>query len=169
MDVVIRLLVIVVAFFVAALVAGAVLAVALLFPALNDLALGNIDDGAARIVLTAGLAFISGYALLPAILLIAIAEAFSIRTVLYYAVAGAIAGLAIFVSLGGVDPSLLTVNGFTRRESEIMIGAGIVGGIAYWLIAGRRAGAAFRAASAQAPQAAQQDAASARQPDGPGA
>ena len=53
---------------------------------------------------------------------------------------GCIIALVILVSLGGFDVSAMRVNGFARRESEIMIGAGIVAGLVYWLIAGRGAG-----------------------------
>jgi hypothetical protein len=35
----------------------------------------------------------------------------------------------------------LSVDGFARRELEIMAAAGIVAGLVYWGIAGRRAGA----------------------------
>jgi hypothetical protein len=39
------------------------------------------------------------------------------------------------------DPETLRFEGIVRRHLEIMTGAGIVAGFAYWMIAGRNAGA----------------------------
>lgn len=135
-----RLMVIAFAFLVASLAAGIVLTVAVLFPAWSNFVAGNPDDGMMALVLTFGVIFVSGFALLPALIAIAIAEGLNIRSALYYAFAGAVVGFVIYVSLGGVDFAALGVNGATRRESEIMIGAGIVAGLVYWLFAGRHAG-----------------------------
>jgi len=143
MAIVGRLVAIISGFVVAILAAGLVLTLAIVFPAWSDLVIGEYDEGVAGVMMTFGFVFVSGYALLPAIVLIAVAEIFSIRTILYYAIAGALLGLVVMISLGGFDPNLLTVNGFARRETEIVIGAGIVGALAYWLIAGRGAGRGF--------------------------
>lgn len=146
MQIVVRLLVIAFGFLLAGMAAGAVVTLAILYPAWSDFATGAFEEGTARIVMTVGLVFVSGYALLPALVLIAIAEAFAIRTVLYYAMAGALVGAILFLSFGGIDPAMLTIDSFARRETEIMVGAGIVAGLVYWLVAGRRAGAGFIAA-----------------------
>lgn len=134
-----RLVVIVFAFLLASMAAGIVITLAVLFPTWSDFAIGAYDEGVRRVMLTFGLVFVSGFALLPAVLIIALAEAFAFRSVLYYALGGAVIGFIVFASLG-TDLSLLSVNGFARRETEIMIGAGIIAGLVYWLVAGRRAG-----------------------------
>jgi hypothetical protein len=78
--------------------------------------------------------FVSGFALLPMLLIILVAESFGWRSVLFYAAAGL--GLALFFR------SLLTVQGqnFFGRDLEIMAAAGIAGGLVYWMLAGRNAG-----------------------------
>jgi len=119
-----RLFAILFGFLFACLAAGMVVVIALLFPDWSDLALGPIDPNAFNILLGFGFIFVSGFALVPAMLVVAITEAFCIRR-----------GLVPF------DPATLHFNGIVRRELEVMTGAGIVAGMVYWLIAGRNAGA----------------------------
>lgn len=140
MRVIGRLFAIVLGFFAASFAAGTMVTLAILFPAWSDFVIGAYEDGLFGVAFTFGMVFVSGFALLPALILILIAEIVPIRSVVYYALGGAIIALVILVSLGGFDVSALRVNGFARRESEIMIGAGIVAGLVYWLIAGRGAG-----------------------------
>ncbi len=94
-----------------------------------------------NIVLGFGFIFISGFALLPAMLVAAITEAFYIRGILTYAVGGALVGAACYLGLVPFDPDTLRFDGIVRRHLEIMTGAGIVAGLVYWMIAGRNAGA----------------------------
>jgi hypothetical protein len=136
-----RLFVILFGFLAASLVAGAIVVGAVLFPALSDFADGAIDPSALNIVLGFGFIFISGFALLPALLVVAITEAFYIRRALAYAVGGGVVGLACYLGLVPFDPATLRFDGIVRRHLEIMTGAGIVAGIVYWMIAGRNAGA----------------------------
>jgi len=88
-----------------------------------------------------GFIFLSGFALLPALVVVLITEAFYIRGVLTYALGGAVVGAACYLGLIQFDPETLSFNGIVRRHLEIMTGAGIVAGLAYWMIAGRSAGA----------------------------
>ena len=136
-----RLLVIFFAFLAACLVAGMIVVGAVLFPEFSELGAGPIDLGALNIVLGFGFIFISGFALLPAMIVAAITEAFSIRGVLSYAVGGGLVGLACYLGLVPFDPDTLRFEGIVRRHLEIMTGAGIVAGLVYWMIAGRNAGA----------------------------
>jgi hypothetical protein len=142
-----RILIIVLALFVASLVAGAVVATAVLLPDFSDLALLPLDDNTTGIILAFGAIFLSGFALLPALVLVLVSEALGIRSALFYAAAGALAGFVLYWSFGGWEPGALTVNGFARREAEIMSGAGIMAGLVYWMIAGRNAGRAVRPGS----------------------
>ena len=72
---------------------------------------------------------------LPALALIALAEGFGIRSVLFYAVAGGAGLVALYYGLGLAEHDVLV-----GRDLEIMAGAGIAAGFVYWAIAGRKAG-----------------------------
>src|SRR3979409_99587 len=137
-----RLFVILFAFLAACLVAGMIVVGAVLFPEFSDRGTCPVDQGALNVVLGFGFIFISGFALLPAMIVAAITEAFHIRGALTYAVGGGLVGLACYLGLVPFDPATLRFDGIVRRHLEIMTGAGIVAGLGYWVIAGRNAGAA---------------------------
>src|ERR1700712_3317425 len=141
MSLIARLFVILLGFLAARLVAGAIVVGAVLFPALSDFADGPIDASALNIVLGFGFIFVSGFALLPATIVVLITEAFYIRSVLAYAIGGGVVGLACYLGLIPFDTETLRFDGIVRRHLEIMTGAGIVAGLVYWMIAGRNAGA----------------------------
>ncbi|HWK64673.1 MAG TPA: hypothetical protein VNS34_07010 [Rhizobiaceae bacterium] len=100
--------------------------------------------------------FIAYYAFLPACVAIALAELLGRRDWLSYALAGGLVGAAVmglslkaswsvpWIDGGGadVDPAF-SDPGFILT----IVGCGVVGGIAYWLVAGLRAGAWRRAVS----------------------
>ena len=136
-----RLFAILFGFLAACLVAGMIVVGAVLFPELSNLGSGPIDTSAFNVVLGFGFIFISGFALLPAMVVVAITEAFYIRSALAYALGGGIVGLACYLGLVPFDPATLQFDGIVRRHLEIMTGAGIVAGLVYWMIAGRNAGA----------------------------
>src|SRR5437763_16139491 len=85
-----RLFVMRVAFRAACLVAGSIVIGAVLFPEFSDLGRGPVDQGALNIVLGFGFIFISGFALVPAMVVVLITEAFYVRGVLSYAVGGGV-------------------------------------------------------------------------------
>ena len=136
-----RLFVILFAFLFACMAAGLIVVGAVLYPEFSDLGSGPIDQSAINVVLGFGFIFISGFALLPALIVVLITEAFYVRGILSYAVGGAIVGCACYLGLVPFDPATLQFDGIVRRHLEIMTGAGIVAGLVYWLIAGRSAGA----------------------------
>jgi len=136
-----RLFVILFAFLAACFAAGLVVVGAVLFPEFGDLGAGPVDERAVDVMIGVGFIFISGFALLPAMIIAAVTEAFSIRSALAYAVGGALVGLACYLGLVPFDPETLRFEGIVRRHLEIMTGAGIVAGLVYWMIAGRTAGA----------------------------
>lgn len=152
MSVLWRLIVVASACLAASLAAGGVVALAVLMPDWAGLELGPLDHGMFRILVGFGAIFLSGFALLPALAIIAIAEAFAIRTVLFYAAGGAAVAALLYLNFRDWDTLALRVNGFARREIEIMAAAGIVAGFVYWAIAGRHAGA-WRAAPTLPPGA----------------
>ena len=135
-----RLFVILFAFLFACLAAGMIVIGAVLYPEFSELGTGPIDQGAINVVLGFGFIFISGFALLPAMIVVLITEAFHIRSVLAYALGGGVVGLACYLGLIPFDTDTLHFNGIVRRHLEIMTGAGIVAGLVYWMIAGRNAG-----------------------------
>src|SRR3984893_18624555 len=136
-----RLFVILFAFLFACLAAGMIVVGAVLYPEFSDLSTGPIDQSAIDVVLGFGFIFISGFALLPALIVVLIKEAFYVRGVGTYAVGGAMVGAACYLGLVPFDPNTLHFEGIVRRHLEIMTGAGIVAGLVYWMVAGRNAGA----------------------------
>jgi hypothetical protein len=136
-----RLFVILFGFLAASLVAGMIVVGAVLFPEVSNLDTGPIDQSALNVVIGFGFIFVSGFALLPALIVVLITEAFYVRGVLTYAIGGGLVGLACYLGLIPFDPATLSFDGIVRRHLEIMTGAGIVAGMVYWLIAGRNAGA----------------------------
>ena len=135
-----RLFVILFGFLASCFVAGMIVVGAVLYPEFSDLGARPVDQGALNVVIGFGFIFISGFALLPALIVVLITEAFSIRGMLTYAVGGAIVGAACYLGLTPFDTQTMQFDGIVRRHLEIMTGAGIVAGIVYWMIAGRSAG-----------------------------
>ncbi|ACI91446.1 putative lipoprotein [Afipia carboxidovorans OM5] len=126
-------------FLAACFVAGAVVAFALVFPEMQLETL-EIDSSVLEVVIGIGFVLLSGFALLPALIAILLTEAFSIRHILAYAVFGGLAGLGCYLAFVPFDTVTMTFEGIVRRHLEVMVGAGILGGVVYWLIAGRGAG-----------------------------
>lgn len=140
MALIVRIIIVLFGFLVASFAAAAVVIGAILFPDLSGLDF-QLDDSTLQLIAAFGFIFISGFALLPAMLVALITEAFGIRSLLAYAVGGAAVGAACYLSLVPFDTATMSFNGIIRRELEVMTGAGIVAGFVYWLIAGRNAGA----------------------------
>src|SRR5229473_6964762 len=111
-----RLFVILFAFLAACLVAGMIVVGAVLFPEFSELGAGPVDQGALNIVLGFGFIFVSGFALLPAMIVVAITEAFYVRGALTYAVGGGVVGLACYLGLVPFDPATLQFEGVVRRH-----------------------------------------------------
>ena len=135
-----RLLVIAFAFGVACLIAGAIVVVAILFPEISAIDAVGIDPSAINVIFGFGFIFVSGFALLPALIVVVVTETFNIRSALAYGIGGAAVGLACYLGLVPFDTATMRFDGIVRRHLEVMTGAGIVGGLIYWLIAGRNAG-----------------------------
>lgn len=124
----------------ASLAAGAVVTVAVLLPEWSALDLGPLGDDTFGIAVSFGAIFLSGFAFLPVLAVILVAEVLEIRTLLYYAAAGAVIAALLYLDFSSWDTLAFSVSGFARREIEIMAAAGIVAGFVYWAIAGRSAG-----------------------------
>lgn len=126
-------------FLAACFVAGAVVVYALLFPEMDVQTL-DIDSGTMNVIFGIGFMLVSGFALVPALIAVLVTEAFSIRHILAYAILGGLAGLCCYLAFIPFDTATMTFEGIVRRQLEVMVGAGILGGVVYWLIAGRNAG-----------------------------
>ena len=136
-----RIIVIFFAFCVACMVGGAIVTFSILFPELSAMDTGIIDPNTINILVGFGFIFFSGFALIPALVVVVITEAFNIRSVIAYALGGAVVGLACYLGLIPYDTTTMSFDGIVRRHLEVMTGAGIVAGLIYWVIAGRKAGA----------------------------
>jgi hypothetical protein len=146
-----RIFVVLFAFALACVAAAAVMEFAVLLPAWTALVDEPVDQQIAAVVIALSAALFWFYALLPAMVIIALAEGFRLRSILFYLLAGA--ALALGLSYGW-DLRFLHAPGdaFGGRGAEIMAAVGIVGGFVYWALAGRNAGA-WRRPPFHAPQA----------------
>jgi hypothetical protein len=135
-----RIFVVLFAFMLACLAAAAVMNFALLFPGWIDPFDQSVDQQILAITIGLSAVFFSLYAMLPAMVIIAVAEGFRLRSVLFYTLAGAALALGLAYGwdlrlLRGGDDDL------GGRGVEVMAAAGIVAGFVYWALAGRSAGA----------------------------
>jgi hypothetical protein len=82
-------------------------------------------------------------AFLPTLIAIAVAEIFALRSALLYALGGAAVMLIGYYSAGlasSFTESIDVAPPMISREAEIIAAMGVVFGLTYWAIAGRRAG-----------------------------
>lgn len=90
--------------------------------------------------------FVAYFAFLPAVIVILVAEILGRRDWLYYALAGAVVA-AVF--LGLVDNAQESTFAVTDTSAIMaVIGGGMVGGIFYWVSAGRWAGSWWKGENA---------------------
>ena len=132
-----RIFVVLGAFLAACVVAACVIAFAIMLE--WDELMRMSGSGVGWLVVGVFGLIVSFKALLPAMLIIAFAEAFRIRSPLFYAAAGGAGLVGLYYGLGlaerGPGGGVLV-----GRDLEIMAGAGIAAGFVYWAIAGRKAG-----------------------------
>src|SRR5579863_7473518 len=121
----------------ACIAAATVFTIGTLTPDWDDLAAQGLQSAALWSIVAFAAVFIWAVALLPALLIIALAEGFAWRSSVLYAVLGGVLALALCFGLDFAgyigEPDL-------AREREVLAAAGIAGGLVYWLFAGRRAG-----------------------------
>jgi hypothetical protein len=132
-----RIFVVLFAFLVASLFAAIAFQLAILMPFWSGSISPDVSDGFFRVLVGFSFFFISLFSLLPAILVIAVAEAFRLRSAVFYAAAGGALAFAYCYGFGFTGdhmdfPMAVLVQAF--------VASGIVAGLVYWLIAGRNAG-----------------------------
>jgi hypothetical protein len=138
-----RIIVILLALWLATMAAGIVWSLGLLAPA-SQVFSGDIGD---RIVFWGATFLASGITasllFLPMLIAVVLAEALCLRSLLIYALGGAALFLLAYqgVGLGHLDEeSIDHPPPPISREAQIAAGAGVAFGFTYWAIAGRKAG-----------------------------
>jgi len=132
-------MVVIAGYVLACVAASIVLTIGTLTPEWDDLKQLGLQAAVVAPVVGVGAAVIGTIAMLPALLVIALAEGFAWRSSLFYAVVSGALALSLsygvdFVGYVG-DPG----SSFAS-EREVLAAAGIAGGFVYWLFAGRKAG-----------------------------
>jgi hypothetical protein len=139
MGVLVRILVMIFAYVLACIAASIILTIGTLSPEWDDLTAAGLQTAAVWVVVVVGAGAIAAIAMVPSLLVIALAEGFAWRSILIYGALGAVLALALsygldFAGYVGDPDSVLA------RERELLAAAGIAGGFVYWLFAGRKAG-----------------------------
>jgi hypothetical protein len=138
-----RLFVIFFAFLIACIAAGMALAFGLLGGEWQMLQADPVARGTfwATSVVGTGLSGFAGF--MPLLLVAILTEAFRLRSAVFYALAGAGIALFAYYSWGFGNPYEESIDepGPIARGIELVIAAGVVFGLTYWAVAGRKAGA----------------------------
>ena len=139
-----RIVVILFAVFVASLAAGIAIAIGLLGPQWQAFGGDVVERSVFSVFVVFGAAFTGGAILLPLLILITLAEAFRIRSLLVYLATGALMLVLSYYASGLAPPSYEESIDHPPppigHDTEIAAAAGAVFGLTYWLIAGRNAG-----------------------------
>jgi hypothetical protein len=137
-----RVIAIIFALIVASMAAGFALAIGIIAPDWATMDSDPVERVSFFVVSFFATSFLGAVAMAPAFLLIVLGEAMRFRGFIYYGGAGALVGLASYF---GSNISKLLENTTDVPPVEhalpLAVAAGIFGGVAYWLIAGRKAGA----------------------------
>jgi hypothetical protein len=139
MTVVARILVMLLAYVLACIAASTVFTIGMLTPRWDDFASAGLPPAAIWAIVAVGTPIIAVVAALPTALVVAVAEGFAWRSLLYYAALGG--ALALALSYGFDLPlDIGRPETFFVHERQVLAAAGIAGGLVYWLFAGRSAG-----------------------------
>jgi hypothetical protein len=146
MTVLFRIAMMFVGYIWACVAASLVLALGTLTPQWNELFVplglqsAHAQSVAMWIVVGLGALVIFVVGFLPVLLVVVIAEGFGLRSVIVYGVIGGALALAAGYGLD-FGRYLVAHDGDLNNEREVIAAAGIAGGLVYWLVAGRKAGA----------------------------
>ena len=133
MALVVRILMVMLAYVLACIAASIVLTIGTLVPQWDQIAPQGMPSIALWSVIGVGSAVIGVIAMLPAFLVIALAEGFAWRSIVLYGALGGVLALALGNVFGAA--------GSPVHQQEVLAASGIAGGLVYWLFAGRKAGA----------------------------
>jgi hypothetical protein len=136
-----RIIVIIFGLLVAIIVAGITLAIGIVLPEWTTMDSDPIERVIFFFAAFFATSYVGAVAIFPAALVIVILEAARMRSFLYYGIGGALVALASYY---GSDISVQLENTTdvtpVANTLQLAAAAGILGGLAYWLIAGRNAG-----------------------------
>ena len=136
-----RIIVIIFGLLLAILVAGITLAIGIVLPEWAAMDSDPIERVIFFFVAFFATSYVGAVAMLPAELVIAISEIARMRSFIYYGVGGALVALASYY---GADISFQLENTTdvtpVANALQLAAAAGILGGLTYWLVAGRNAG-----------------------------
>jgi hypothetical protein len=136
-----RIIMILCALILAIMAAGITLAIGIVAPDWAGIDSDPVERLSFFIVSFFATSFVGAVAIMPAALLIVISEAARLRSFLFYGVGGALVGLASYY---GSDISVRLENTTdvppVANALQLAAAAGIIGGLVYWLVAGRNAG-----------------------------
>lgn len=125
----------------ALLAAGIALAIGIMAPELVVMSADPVEKFAFFAIAFFSTSFVGATAFVPAVILIAIAETFDIRSIFYYAIGGAlIAAVAWYMADITMQLENTTDLAPVRYGLQLVAASGIIGGFVYWLLAGRKAG-----------------------------
>ncbi len=137
-----RIIVIIFAVVLASLAAGIAIAIGIIAPDWAAMDSDPIERVSFFVFAFFATSFVGVVAIFPALLLIAVAEAMRIRSFLYYAIGGGLIGLASYLG-SDISARLENTTDVTPvgHVLQLAAAAGIIAGLVYWAIAGRKAGA----------------------------
>jgi hypothetical protein len=124
----------------AAFAAGLVIVLGTLLPDATGLMADMQADGSFGVVIGLFGVFVWGISLVPALILIVVLEAFAIRSILVYGILGGLLAVLFLYGSGFTQALTGPLNDLFSHANEVALAAGIVGGMVYWLVAGRSAG-----------------------------
>jgi len=134
-----RVLGMILAYWLACIAASLVLTIGTLNPVWDDLKSFDLQSVVLWSVVGVGAAIIGAIAVLPALLVIALAEGLALRSILVYAALGGALALALSYGLdfaGYIGPP----DAHLAHQRQVLAASGIAAGLVYWLFAGRKAG-----------------------------
>jgi hypothetical protein len=135
-----RIIVVIFAYLLACFTAAFVLIVASRSAEWDEFLLLSMQVGTFWPLVGVASAVMAVVVMIPAMLLVVLAEGFSWRSVFIYAGFGVMLALSSLLGITLHDVPVPT-DGLITQERETLAAAGIAGGLVYWLIAGRKAGA----------------------------
>ena len=137
-----RVFVVFFAFLIACLAAGLTFALGLFGTEWQLMQSDPVARGTFWIATAIGTSFTGAKAFLPLLLVVILAEAFKFRSIIFYALAGVGIALVAWYGLGFVNPYEESIDqpGPISHGLQQVIAAGVVFGLTYWVLAGRKAG-----------------------------
>jgi hypothetical protein len=139
MSIVARIFVMLLAYVLACVAAASVFTIGMFALDWDAVSSAGLPPAAGSVIVIVVAVIIGVIAVLPTALIIVIAEAFSWRSMLFYAALGG--ALALILSHGlDVPKRISQSDAFFLHELQVLAASGIAGGLVYWLFAGRRAG-----------------------------